>query len=60
VLVAFNNNPKEMVLDTKRFREMLAGVPGGVDVLSGKRFDLTEELRLPAKASVILELEAAR
>ncbi|MGX9221002.1 glycoside hydrolase family 13 protein [Massilia varians] len=60
VLVAFNNNPKEMVLDTHRFREMLAGVPGGVDVLSGKRFELGKELRLPAKASLILELEAAR
>jgi neopullulanase len=60
VLVAFNNNPKKMVLDTHRFREMLAGVPGGVDVLSGKRFELGKELRLPAKASVILELEAAR
>ena len=60
VLVAFNNNPKEMVLDTARFREMLAGVPAGVDVLSGKRFDLSKELRLPAGASVILELEAAR
>ncbi len=60
VLVAFNNNPKETVLDVGRFREMLDGVPGGVDVLSGKRFDLGKELRLPAKASVILELDAAR
>ncbi|WP_288381689.1 glycoside hydrolase family 13 protein [uncultured Massilia sp.] len=60
VLVAFNNNPKEMVLDTARFREMLADVPGGVDVLSGRRFDLRRELRLPAMASVVLELEAAR
>lgn len=60
VLVALNNNPKEMVLDTARFREMLAGVPGGVDVLTGKRFDLARGLRLPAGASVILELEAAR
>ncbi len=60
VLVAFNNNPKEMVLDTARFHEMLAGVPGGVDVLSGRRFDLRRELRLPAMASVVLELEPAR
>ncbi|SFC33069.1 glycoside hydrolase family 13 protein [Massilia yuzhufengensis] len=59
VLVAFNNNPKEMVLGTRRFREMLDGVAGGVDVLSGKRFELGKELRLPAKASVILELERA-
>ncbi|QOY93772.1 glycoside hydrolase family 13 protein [Massilia sp. UMI-21] len=60
VLVAFNNNPKEMVLDTGRFHEMLSGVAGGVDVLSGKRFDLRKALRLPAGASVILDLEAAR
>ncbi len=60
VLVAFNNNPREMVLDTGRFREMLEGVAGGVDVLSGKRFALEKELRLPAGASVILELEAPR
>jgi len=60
VLVAFNNNPKEMVLDVARFHEMLAGVAGGVDVLSGKRFDLAKELRLPPKASVILELDAAQ
>ena len=43
-----------------RFREMLAGVPGGVDVLSGKRFELAKELRLPAMASIILELDGAR
>ena len=60
VMVAFNNNPKEMVLDTARFREMLAGVPGGVDVLSGRRVDLQKELRLPAMASVVLELETAK
>ncbi|MFC0253338.1 glycoside hydrolase family 13 protein [Massilia consociata] len=59
VMVAFNNNAKEMVLDTGRFREMLGGVAGGVDVLSGKRFELAKELRLPAKASVILELDRA-
>ncbi len=59
VLVAFNANAKEMVLDVARFRVMLAGVPGGVDVLSGKRFDVRSELRLPAKASVILELDHA-
>ncbi|OON61301.1 alpha-amlyase [Massilia sp. KIM] len=57
VLVAFNNNPKEMVLDVDRFREMLSGVASGKDVLSGKTFDLRSELRLPAKASLVLELQ---
>jgi len=60
VMVALNLNPKEMVLDTARFREMLAGVASGVDVLNGKRFELGRELRLPAGASLVLELEAAR
>lgn len=60
VLVAFNNNAKEMALDVDRFREMLTGVTSGVDVLTGKTFDLRSTLTLPAGASVILELEAAR
>ncbi len=60
VLVAFNNNAKEMALDVDRFREMLTGVTSGVDVLTGKTFDLRSTLTLPPRASVILELEAAR
>jgi glycosidase len=58
VLVAFNNNAKEMALDVDRFREMLTGVTSGVDVLTGKTFDLRSTLTLPAGASVILELDA--
>ncbi|WP_343027670.1 cyclomaltodextrinase C-terminal domain-containing protein [Massilia sp. MP_M2] len=58
VLVAFNNNAKEMALDVDRFREMLTGVTSGVDVLTGKTFDLRSTLTLPPRASVILELDA--
>jgi glycosidase len=56
VMVAFNNNPKEATLPTGRFREMLTGVAAGVDVLSGKTYDLRTELKLPARSVVILEL----
>ena len=59
VLVAFNNNPKEMALGVDRFREMLGGVASGTDVLTGKTYDLRNELRLPARAAVILELKGA-
>ncbi len=59
VLVALNNNPKEMTLPVERFREMLRGVAGGVDVLTGKRFDLSSELKLPARSAVVLELTEA-
>ena len=58
VLVAFNNNAKEMALDTARFREMLTGVASGVDVLSGKTYDLRSRLTLAPGATVILELNA--
>lgn len=60
VMVALNNNPKAMTLETARFHEMLSGVAGGVDALSGKRYDLRERVTLPARSALILELEAAR
>ncbi len=56
VMVAFNANAKEAVLPVGRFHEMLSGVAAGTDVLTGRRFDLGKEIRLPAKSVVILEL----
>lgn len=56
VMVAFNNNPGQKVLKAERFREMLAGVTGGVDVLTGARFDLRSEVKLPARSALVLEL----
>ena len=56
VMVAFNANAKEAVLPAGRFHEMLAGSTAGTDVLTGKRFDLTREIRLPAKSVVILDI----
>jgi neopullulanase len=56
VMVAFNANAKEAVLPVGRFHEMLSGVAAGTDVLTGKRFDLGKEIRLPAKSVVILEI----
>jgi glycosidase len=56
VMVAFNLNAKEMALPTARFDEMLKGVESGVDVLSGKRYDLKTELKLAPNSVVVLEL----
>ena len=58
VLVAFNNNAKEMALDVDRFREMLSGVASGVDALTGKTYDLREKLVLAPRAAIVLELAA--
>jgi glycosidase len=56
VMVAFNLNAGEMALPTARFDEMLKGVGSGVDVLSGKRYDLKTELKLAPNSVVVLEL----
>ena len=60
VLVAFNNNSKEMSLDVDRFREMLSGVASGTDALTGKTYDLREKLVLAPRAAIVLELAAPR
>jgi glycosidase len=59
VMVAMNNNAKEMVLPTARFQEMLKGTASGVDFLTGKTVDLTRELRLAPKQTVLIELPGA-
>jgi hypothetical protein len=55
-MVAFNANAKETALPVGRFHEMLAGVKSGRDVITGQVFDLSREIRLPAKATIILEI----
>ncbi|MES2297989.1 MAG: glycoside hydrolase family 13 protein [Pseudomonadota bacterium] len=57
VMVAFNKAAEEAVLPTRRFHEMLAGIAQGTDVISGKRYALETELRLPARSVLILELQ---
>jgi glycosidase/predicted alpha/beta superfamily hydrolase len=59
VMVALNKNAAPATLKTARFHEMLAGVPGGTDVISGKRYGLEGEVTLPARSVLVLELEAA-
>ena len=56
VMVAFNKNPKPASLATSRFQEILNGAQSGVDVLTGKTFDLSTTLTLPARSVVILEI----
>jgi glycosidase len=56
VMVALNANSKETVLSAARFHEMLSSVVSGTDVLTGKTYSLKDEIRLPAKSVLILEL----
>jgi glycosidase len=56
VMVAFNKNAKPAALPTARFQEILKGASAGVDALTGKTFDLSATLTLPARSAVILEI----
>jgi glycosidase len=56
VMVAFNKNAKPAALPTARFQEMLKGARSGVDALTGKAYDLSTTLTLPARSVVILEI----
>lgn len=57
VMVAFNKNSKDTVLATARFHEMLRGARAGTDVITGQRVTLGEQLSLPARSVLILEIE---
>jgi neopullulanase len=60
VMVAINLNGKAMPVKTARFHEMLAGVAAGRDVISGQRYALNDEVTLPARSALILELDPPR
>jgi glycosidase len=57
VMVALNRNTKAVTLATDRFHEMLDGVRGGTDVISGQRYALDGKLILPPRSVLILELQ---
>ncbi|MRW92302.1 alpha-amylase [Duganella sp. FT80W] len=57
VMVAFNKNATETVLNTERFHEMLAGAKAGKDVITGQRVSLDGLVKLPARSVLILEVE---
>jgi len=57
VMVILNKNEDTHQLDLDRFVERLDGVVLGKDVISGQQFDMTEEITLPKKSALILELK---
>jgi glycosidase len=57
VMVVLNNNEKEQSLDLKRFAESLSNVQNGKEVISGKEISLQNKITIPAKSSLIIELQ---
>lgn len=56
VMVILNNNSTAQNLDLKRFSESLNGFVKGKDVLSEKEFLLKDNIVVPAKSPMVLEL----
>jgi glycosidase len=57
IMVILNKNTEGYLLDLERFSEMTSGVSRGVDVLSGRTFDMSQKINLPVKSALILELK---
>ncbi|WP_442868070.1 cyclomaltodextrinase C-terminal domain-containing protein [Chryseobacterium sp. B21-037] len=57
VMVVLNNNKKEQVLDLKRFAESIGTIKKGKDIISGKEFSLQNTITIPAKTSLVIELQ---
>ena len=57
VMVILNKNKNITPLDTKRFGQGLKGHIRGYEIISGELIPITEELLIPARSSMIIELE---
>ncbi|REC46433.1 glycoside hydrolase family 13 protein [Chryseobacterium pennipullorum] len=57
VMVMINNNDKDQAVPLNRFEESLEGFTKGKEVISGKEIILQNTLSIPAKTSLIIELE---
>jgi glycosidase len=56
VMVVLNNNSEAKTIDLNRFKEGIQSFLIGIDVLSGKQFDLSSKLSIGGEQSLVLEL----
>lgn len=57
VMVAMNKNQEAINLKTDRFHEMLTPTSTATDVLTGRKFDLSNSIDLPARSVLILAID---
>ena len=56
VMVILNNSEKEQVFTTERFAENLSGFNSGNEIISGKKLENLDEIIIPEKSAMIIEL----
>ncbi len=57
VMIAFNKNVMPRTLDSNRFREFLDKDASGTDILTGKPVNLGENVSLPARSVMVIQLD---
>ncbi|GAK88619.1 alpha-amylase (neopullulanase) SusA [Nonlabens ulvanivorans] len=57
VMVIINNNLEDLNLDIERFKEGLDGRTKGEDILTNEIFDLTKNIKVKGKTSLVIDLD---
>jgi neopullulanase len=57
VMVVINNNKDKQTLKLNRFKESIQNYTSGKEIVSGENFDITKEMKIEGKSSLILELK---
>ncbi len=55
-MIVLNKNVNDTMLELNRFGELIKSKRSGIDVLSGKKLNLQDAIKLPPKAALVLEL----
>jgi hypothetical protein len=56
-MVILNNIPEEITLDFNRFSEGIGGRTKGTDIITGVAIDLTGQLKVAGKTSLVIDLD---
>lgn len=57
IMICLNNNDTEMEISTERFSECMNNLVQGRDILSGELLSNLQHIKIPARSSLIIELQ---
>lgn len=57
VMVVLNNNPAAQTINTNKFKEGIGNFKQGFDIISGKTFNLGDDISVDGKTALVLELK---
>jgi len=57
VMIIYNGDEQEKELKTDRFTERTTGFNKGANVVTGEKFDLHKNIKVPGKTTLVIELE---